>query len=235
MLAIGFGEYCAQLAHGVPMSASEVVRPAALGAGEAAARFARNEAVAHCLNNGNTAEHRAELPAMLGESARPYESLCEETLDLMRDQFRSFTADRIMPHAHQWHLDDALIPDAVIAEMADLGGFGVCIDESHGGLGMGKLAMSIVSEELSRGWICAGSLGTRSEIAGELIGENGTVAQKAKFLPGIASGNILPRAVFTEPDTGSDLAGAKTRASRGGDKWLVKAQRAGSRMARVPT
>ncbi|KWV92734.1 acyl-CoA dehydrogenase family protein [Erythrobacter sp. YT30] len=221
VLAIGFGEYCAQLAHGVPMSASEVVRPQALGAADAASRFASNETVSYVISHGNTAQNRVELAVLLGEGARPDESLGEETLDLIRDQFRSFTADRITPHAHQWHLDDALIPDAVIGQMADLGVFGICIDERFGGLGMGKLAMSIVSEELSRGWICAGSLGTRSEIAGELIGENGTEEQKAKFLPGIASGEILPTAVFTEPDTGSDLAGVRTRAKRDGDHWRV--------------
>ena len=117
---------------------------------------------------------------MLADGARPDEGLGDETLDLVRSQFRAFTAEKITPHAHSWHLADALIPDDVIAEMAQLGVFGVCIPESHGGLGMGKLAMAVVSEELSRGWICAGSLGTRSEIAGELITHNGTPEQKAK-------------------------------------------------------
>ncbi len=140
----------------------------------------------------------------------------------MRSQFRGFTAETITPHAHQWHLDDALIPSDIIAEMASLGVFGVCIPEEHGGLGMGKLAMSVVSEELSRGWICAGSLGTRAEIAGELISENGTPAQKAHFLPRIADGSCLPTAVFTEPDTGSDLASVRTRAERQADgSWRV--------------
>ncbi len=105
--------------------------------------------------------------------------------------------------------------------MAGLGVFGVCIEEAYGGLGLGKLAMCIVSEELSRGWICAGSLGTRSEIAGELIGANGTEAQKARWLPGIASGDVLPTAVFTEPDTGSDLASLRTRAVREGEGWSI--------------
>ncbi|MEL7196843.1 MAG: acyl-CoA dehydrogenase family protein [Pseudomonadota bacterium] len=221
VLAIGIGEYCAQLAHGVPMSASETVRPSGLGAADAAQQFSSIDAVQTLLSHGSTLANRSELAALLGEGARPDESLGEETLDLIRDQFRSFTSDRITPHAHQWHLDDDLIPDSVISEMADLGVFGICIDERFGGLGMGKLAMSIVSEELSRGWICAGSLGTRSEIAGELIGENGTEEQKAKFLQGIASGDILPTAVFTEPDTGSDLAGVRTRAKLEGDQWLV--------------
>lgn len=222
VLAIGLGEACAQLTYGVPMSASEVVRPASIGADKAARTFSASGAVARFLSEGNTAEHRAELAQLLVDDVCPHEGLDDETLDMIRDQFRSFTADRIAPHANNWHLEDALIPDAVIAEMADLGVFGVCIDEAFGGLGMGKLAMSIVSEELSRGWICAGSLGTRSEIAGELIGENGTDAQKAKFLPGIASGAILPTAVFTEPDTGSDLAGVRTRAVLDGENWEVK-------------
>ncbi|QUL38969.1 acyl-CoA dehydrogenase family protein [Erythrobacter sp. JK5] len=222
VLRIGFGEYLAHLVHGVPMSASEVVRPEAFGSHEAARQLAAEAAVAKLLKQGSTAQNRAELARLLAEGARPDESLDDDTLDLIRDQFRSFTSAKIAPHAHGWHLADALIPDAVIAEMADLGVFGICIEERFGGLGLGKLAMSIVSEELSRGWICAGSLGTRSEIAGELIGENGTEAQRATLLPRIADGSMLPTAVFTEPDTGSDLASIRTRARRtdGGD-WRV--------------
>ncbi|GMN01755.1 acyl-CoA dehydrogenase family protein [Erythrobacter sp. MTPC3] len=221
-LRIGFGEYCAQLIHGVPMSASEVVRPAALGAQAAAEDLAANAAVCRFIDEGSTPATRARFAELLSEGIRPDERLGDDTLDMIREQFRSFTADRITPHAHEWHLADDLIPDSVIAEMAQLGVFGVCIAESHGGLGLGKLAMSVVSEELSRGWICAGSLGTRSEIAGELIGENGTEAQKAKFLPGIADGSILPTAVFTEPDTGSDLASVRTRGrAAGDDNWQI--------------
>ncbi|WP_299192101.1 acyl-CoA dehydrogenase family protein [uncultured Erythrobacter sp.] len=220
-LRIGFGEYCAQLVHGVAMSASEIVRPEALGASGAAEALARDPAVSAFLSGGSTPETRARLAQLLGEGARPDEAFGDETLDLVREQFRAFTEARITPFAHQWHLDDALIPDAVVAEMAELGVFGVCIDEEYGGQGLGKLAMALVSQELSRGWICAGSLGTRSEIAGELIGENGTQAQKTKFLPGIADGSILPTAVFTEPDTGSDLASVRTRARRSGNGWQI--------------
>lgn len=222
VLRIGFGEYLAQIASGLPMSAAEVVRPAALGTAAEAQAFAAHPAVAHLLAEGNTPETRADLAALLAEGARPDEGLGDESLDLMRDQMRAFTQAAITPHAHQWHLADALIPDSVIAEMASLGVFGVCIPEEHGGLGLGKLAMAVVSEELSRGWICAGSLGTRSEIAGELIAANGTPEQKAKWLPRIADGSCLPTAVFTEPDTGSDLAAVRTRALRQSDgSWQV--------------
>jgi (2S)-methylsuccinyl-CoA dehydrogenase len=221
-LRIALGEALAQLAYGLPMSASEVVRPAAFGCDAEARALAADPAVARFLAGGSTAETRAALAALLADGARPDETLGDETLDLVREQFRAFTAEKITPFAHQWHLDDALIPDAVIAEMAQLGVFGVCIPEEHGGLGLGKLAMALVSEELSRGWICAGSLGTRSEIAGELITHNGTPEQKAHFLPRIADGSCLPTAVFTEPDTGSDLAAVRTRAEKQSDgSWRV--------------
>jgi len=234
-LRIGFGEYCAQIASGLPMSAHETVRPASFGAEAAARAFAGHPAVARLLAEGNTPETRAAFAALLAEGVRPDERLGDEALDLMRDQMRAFTANAIAPHAHRWHLADALIPDAVIAEMARLGVFGVCIPEEHGGLGLGKLAMAVVSEELSRGWICAGSLGTRSEIAGELIAENGTHEQMARWLPRIADGSCLPTAVFTEPDTGSDLAAVRTRGKRqldgswrvtGAKTWITHAARA---------
>ena len=221
-LRIGLGEALGQLAYGLPMSASEVVRPAAFACEAEARVLAADPAVARFLAEGSTAVTRAAFAALLADGARPDETLGDETLDLVRESFRAFTTEKITPFAHQWHLDDALIPDAVIAEMAQLGVFGVCIPEEHGGLGLGKLAMAVVSEELSRGWICAGSLGTRSEIAGELITHNGTPEQKAHFLPRIADGSCLPTAVFTEPDTGSDLAAVRTRAEKQADgSWQV--------------
>jgi (2S)-methylsuccinyl-CoA dehydrogenase len=222
VLRIGFGEYLAQIVHGLPMSASEVIRPAALACEPEARVLAQHPAAAAFLADGNTPETRARLAGLMAGGARPHEALGDEALDLIRDQLRAFTAATITPHAHGWHLADALIPDEVIGAMAALGVFGVCIPESHGGLGLGKLAMAVVSEELSRGWICAGSLGTRSEIAGELIGENGTPEQKAQWLPRIADGSCLPTAVFTEPDTGSDLAAVRTRGERQSDgSWRV--------------
>lgn len=222
VVRIGFGEYLAQIASGLPMSANEVVRPSAFGTEAEARAFAAHPATARLLAEGNCAQTRAALAALLADGVRPDEALGDDALDQVRDQLCAFTAEAITPHAHQWHLADALIPDAVIADMAALGVFGVCIPEAHGGLGLGKLAMAVVSEELSRGWICAGSLGTRSEIAGELITENGTPAQKAKYLPRIADGSCLPTAVFTEPDTGSDLAAVRTRGERQSDgSWQV--------------
>jgi len=233
VLRIGFGEYLSQLLGGLPMSQNELVRPVDLHLEEAAAELGADPAVRAFLQGGNVAQSRAALVEMLCRGERPSESLGDETLDMIREQFRLFATKRIAPHAHAWHLADQLIPDEVVAEMAELGVFGICIDPRHGGLGLGKLAMCVVSEELSRGWICAGSLGTRSEIAGELIA-GGTAEQQSYWLPKLASGEVLPTAVFTEPDVGSDLASIKTRARKqengrwavtGSKTWITHASR----------
>jgi (2S)-methylsuccinyl-CoA dehydrogenase len=222
VLEIGFGEYLAQLLGGIPMTQSEFVRPTELGIDAAASVLAGNSAVRRFLAHGNTMDTRVALSDATREGGLPEESVDDETHDLIRTQFRTFTQKRIAPYAHRWHLDDVLIPDEIVAEMATLGVFGVCIDPAYGGTGLGKLAMCIVSEELSRGWICAGSLGTRTEIAGELIASAGTEEQKARWLPRLASGEALPTAAFTEPDTGSDLASLRCRAKRGANAgWIL--------------
>jgi Acyl-CoA dehydrogenases len=145
----------------------------------------------------------------------------DDTYEQIRQEFAKFTNDKIIPNAHNWHLNDELIPTNIINEMSDLGVFGLTIPEEYGGLGLSKTAMCIVSEELSRGWIGTGSLGTRSEIAAELILIGGNKEQKEKFLPKIAKGEILPTAVFSEPDIGSDLAHLKTRAKLNGNNYEV--------------
>ena len=218
---IGFGETLAQLIGGLPMGQNEILRPAAMGAQDAAARLQADPAVALLLSLGNTTSTRADLIAQMRRGEAISDTLGDGLLDSIRDQYRRFTDTRILPHAQGWHLANDLVPDGIIAEMAALGTFGVCIPESYGGLGLGKLVMCVVTEELSRGWIGAGSLGTRSEIAGELIVLAGTEAQKAHWLPRIASGEVLPTAVFTEPDTGSDMARLATRAVRTAAGWSI--------------
>ena len=145
----------------------------------------------------------------------------DDTLDQMRGEMRRFVDSRVAPHAHAWHRANAYVPLALIEELAGLGVFALTLPEEHGGMGLGKEAMCVVSEELSRGWIAVGSLGTRSEIASELILAAGTDEQKRRWLPRLATGEILPTAVFTEPDTGSDLASLKTRAERDGDVYRI--------------
>ncbi len=218
---IGFGETLAQLLGGLPMGQNEFIRPAGLDAEADAQKLAAHPAVQYFLAHGNTAKTRVKLVELIRDGQAISDRTGDSLIDSIRDQYRRFTDDRILPFAHGWHLENALIPDATIAEMAALGTFGVCIPEDFGGLGLGKLVMCIITEELSRGWIGAGSLGTRSEIAGELIVLGGTEAQKAQWLPRIALGEVLPTAVFTEPDTGSDMASLATRAVRTPQGWDI--------------
>ncbi len=222
VLAIGLGEYLEQLSGSIAMSQNEIFRPCELGLQPAALALRTDATVAWFLDNGNTVANRRQLIERVRAGARMDEGLDDADLDMVRGTFRRFSTERIAPHAQKWHLADALIPGEVVAAMAELGAFGICIDPAYGGLGLGKLAMCVVTEELSRAWIAAGSLGTRSEIAGDLIALAGTQAQKAQWLPGLACGAVLPTAVFTEPDTGSDLGALRTRATRAPDgSWRI--------------
>ena len=227
ILGIAAGEYLAQIQGGLPMAQTETVRPHELGlepADLAPLQSAACQTLIRRFNDQNAKEALAHRLVAALESGDPDAFGChglDETLSLVRDQFRRFAADRVEPHAHDWHLTDSLIPMEVVDAMAELGTFGLTVPEAYGGLGMGKEAMVVVSEALSRAYIGVGSLGTRSEIAAELIRLGGTEAQKARWLPQIASGAILPTAVFTEPGTGSDLAHLKTRAARDGNGWRV--------------
>jgi (2S)-methylsuccinyl-CoA dehydrogenase len=228
LLQTGLAEYCSQIAGGIPMSQLEFLRSHELGlAPEDIAVFAES-AAGTLMRRGNTPEARARLTALLIEQrgAATYgDGGLDETMEAMRGEMRRFSEAEVAPHAHEWHLANAYIPLDIIAKMGELGVFGLTIPEEYGGLGLGKEAMCVVSEELSRGYIGVGSLGTRSEIAAELILGGGTEEQKAEWLPRIASGEVLPTAVFTEPNTGSDLASLKTRAVRDGDVWRLTGQK----------
>src|SRR6185437_1937081 len=223
LVHIGLGEYLAHILGGIPMSQSEVVRLADLGlsAGDVAARI--NPAIEKLIAGGNTAERRAKLIELMRGNHNATVGVCglDDTLESIREEMRKFADSEVIEHAHNWHRTNSYIPLSVIAQMSDLGVFGLTIPEKFGGMALGKESMCVVSEELSRGYIGVGSLGTRSEIAAELILTNGTEAQKNKWLPGIASGEVLPTAVFTEPNIGSDLASIKTRAVREGDVYKV--------------
>ena len=224
ILRAAFGEYCAQIVGGIPMSQGEIVRPIDLGLSTSdVGRFASGavgDFIAEGFDRG-TKTRLAELIAAHPNALTFGHVGLDGEMDLVRDQFRKFVNDRIAPHAHDWHMKDQLIPMPVVHEMGALGVFGLTIPEAFGGAGLGKTAMCVVSEELSRGYIGVGSLGTRSEIAAELILGGGTAEQKKHWLPKIASGEILPTAVFTEPNTGSDLGSLRTRAVREGDVWKV--------------
>ena len=237
LLQIGFGEYLAQLRGGIQMNQGEILRPQDLGLGESdMAPFVTGPAAVLALQ-GNTQAARTRLVELMQEQAGATlfgASGLDEELEMIRDQFRRYAVERVEPYAHEWHLKDELIPMEIIEELAEMGVFGLTIPEEFGGFGLSKASMCVVSEELSRGYIGVGSLGTRSEIAAELIIAGGTEEQKAQWLPKIASAEILPTAVFTEPNTGSDLGSLRTRAVQdengdwkvtGNKTWITHAAR----------
>ncbi len=224
ILQAAYGEYLNQLQGGIALSQVELVRPADMDLSEEAIAAFRTPAVQRLIAAGNTSGVRQRIAELIAEGFDSGDfgdlALGDETLDMIREQFRKF-ADEHAEAAHEWHLKDVLIPLEVFEELAELGVFGLTVPEDFGGLGLGKTAMCVITEELSRGYIGLGSLGTRSEIAAELIRLGGTEAQKQHWLPRIASGEILPTAVFTEPNTGSDLGALRTRAVREGEVYKV--------------
>ncbi|MSO66920.1 MAG: acyl-CoA dehydrogenase [Pseudolabrys sp.] len=223
LVRIGLGEYLAQIVGGIPISQGEVVRPSDLGLSAAQVATRINPMIEGLIASGNTAERRARLIELIRASHGATVGTCglDETLESIREEMRRFSDTEVIGHAQTWHLTNSYIPLEIIGQMSELGVFGLTIPEAFGGMGLGKESMCVVSEELARGYIGVGSLGTRSEIAAELILGSGTTAQKEKWLPKLASGAVLPTAVFTEPNTGSDLASIKTRAVREGGVYKV--------------
>ncbi|SLN30376.1 Acyl-CoA dehydrogenase [Roseovarius gaetbuli] len=237
LLQIGFGEYLGQIQGGILMNQGEIIRPHDMGLNAADIGALVTPAVATLIAEGNSQAARTRLVELMQERSAEItvgRTGLDDELEMIREQFRRFSVDKVEPHAHEWHLKDELIPMEIIEELAEMGVFGLTIPEEFGGFGLSKASMVVVSEELSRGYIGVGSLGTRSEIAAELILCGGTEAQKAQWLPKLASAEILPTAVFTEPNTGSDLGSLRTRAVKdengdwkvtGNKTWITHAAR----------
>lgn len=221
LLRIGFGEYLARILYGLPMGQTETVRPPVLGLQEEVSAWVEDAGIRSLVHDADLPDIRAATARAMVEDGFSDPADGDPDLTMMRDQYRRFAEAEIAPHCHDWHLRDALIPDETVAKVAELGTFAITIPEAYGGLGLSKRAMVAVTEELSSFHLPTGSLATRPEIAGELIAGSGTEEQKQRFLPGIASGEILPTAVFTEPDIGSDLAHLSTRAVRRGPVYDV--------------
>ncbi|NOD94952.1 acyl-CoA dehydrogenase [Ruegeria sp. HKCCD4884] len=234
---VAFGEYLHQVAGGIPMNQGEVVRLQDMGLGWDALSGFQSTEVQTLMAQANSQAARSRLVELMQDQAGATmfgASGLDEELEMIRDQFRRYAQEKVEPHAHEWHLKDELIPLEIIEELAEMGVFGLTIPEEFGGFGLSKASMCVVSEELSRGYIGVGSLGTRSEIAAELIIAGGTDEQKANWLPRLASAEILPTAVFTEPNTGSDLGSLRTRAVKdengdykitGNKTWITHAAR----------
>jgi (2S)-methylsuccinyl-CoA dehydrogenase len=237
ILQITFGEYLWQIYGGIQMNQGEILRLQDLGLSQNEMQGLMEPAVQTLTQQGNTQNARVRLVELIQEQSANVTvgaTGLDDELEMIREQFRRYTIEKIEPFAHDWHLKDELIPMKIIDELAEMGVFGLTIPEQYGGFGLSKASMCVVSEELSRGYIGVGSLGTRSEIAAELIIAGGTDEQKQKWLPKLASAETLPTAVFTEPNTGSDLGALRTRAVkdengnyqiRGNKTWITHAVR----------
>lgn len=221
---IAAGEYLAQCFGGLPMSQSEFARPHDFGFTATETASYQTPAIQRLIAQGNTAATRAALIRTVrqAEPARLFDGDLDDDLVAITETIHRYVDTKVAPQAHGWHCDNAYIPLDVIADLSRLGVFGLTLPEDYEGLGLGKIAMCAVTEELSRGYIGVGSLGTRSEIAAELLLAGGTEEQKRKYLPEIGSGAIITTAVFTEPEAGSDLASLRLRATRAGDHYLLR-------------
>ncbi|MBW2697961.1 MAG: acyl-CoA/acyl-ACP dehydrogenase [Deltaproteobacteria bacterium] len=155
----------------------------------------------------------------------------DEMHEQVRDQVREFAMNEVAPHAEHIHRSDDLVPESFIRSMAELGFFGLSVPEKYGGVEMGNLAMILTTEELSRASLAAaGSLITRPEILAKALMSGGTEEQRREWLPQLASGEVMVGIAVTEPDIGSNVAGAKCRAERatvdGEEGWLINGPKA---------
>ncbi len=224
ILTLSFNEYLNQIFGGIMMSQNELIRPADLDHKKEALEKLNCEEVYFFKDEVDVDQLRAELITLIVQNESTSfignDGLGQDQ-NIIRQEFNKFAKDKIEPFAHEWHLKDELIPLNVIDELANLGVFGLTIPEEFGGTGLDKITMCVVSEELSRGYIGVGSLATRTDIASELILCGGSKEQKEYWLPKISSGEVMPTAVFTEPNTGSDLGNLQTRAILDGEEYSI--------------
>lgn len=143
--------------------------------------------------------------------------LTQERLAI-RDLARDFTTKEVLPVANRLDPEKGDIPDELRQKMADIGFFGIMIDEAHGGLGLGVFEYCLVAEELARGWLSVSGLLAR----GNGMGGGFTAAQQARLLPRVARGEWLGAYALSEAEAGSDVANISCRAARDGDDWVVR-------------
>ena len=220
ILDISFIEYISQILNGIPMSQTEFIKITDFES------INKNDElkISENFNFSNVSELKERLVkiAINNDNIITLENTGLETeYEQIREQFQKFNSLNVYNNANKWHLEDKLIPQKIIDDLATLGVFGLTIPEKYGGLGLNKLAMCVVSEELARGYIGVGSLATRTEIASELILNDGTETQKDFWLPKISKGETIPAACFTEPDSGSDLGSITTKAIKDDGKFLI--------------
>ena len=220
ILDISFIEYIRQILNGIPMSQTEFIKITDFESINKSDELKISENFN--FSNINELKERLVKIAINKDNIITLENTGLDTeYQQIREQFQKFNSLNVYNNANKWHLEDKLIPQKIIDDLATLGVFGLTIPEKYGGLGLNKLAMCVVSEELARGYIGVGSLATRTEIASELILNDGTETQKDFWLPKISKGETIPAACFTEPDSGSDLGSITTKAKKDDGKFLI--------------
>ena len=149
-----------------------------------------------------------------------------DDFELVQDTFRRFAEEKLVPIAEHIHRHNADIPEEIITGLAEMGAFGLSIEEEYGGFASGDesdyIAMVVATEELSRGSLGAGgSLITRPEILARALEAGGTEEQKHEWLPKLATAEVMNAVAVTEPDYGSDVAGVKVTATPVDGGWLI--------------
>ena len=140
---------------------------------------------------------------------------------MFQDVLRSFVSEHIKPVVREFEREGRY-PSEIVARMAEMGLFGITVPAEFGGLGLDVVSMSLVFEEISRGWMgVAGVLGSHS-LSCRMIANHGTDEQKRRWLPDLATGRRRTGIALTEPGGGSDLQGIVTRARRDGDDYVVR-------------
>ncbi|MFN8534527.1 MAG: acyl-CoA dehydrogenase family protein [Dehalococcoidia bacterium] len=210
---------------GISLGSVESVLPADLGLSRDDLAALNDPEIAAFVDRAGGVAADEQIAVHVDETGGVGRRGLDEAHQAVQAQFARFVAEQVTPIAHQIHRDNGLVPLDLIREMAGLGVFGLSVPEAFGGSGFGKLAMVVVTEELVRGSIGVGSLGTRSEIAAELILGGGTAAQQRAWLPKLTAAEVLPTAAFTEPNSGSDLASVQTRAVKVDGGWRIYGQK----------
>ncbi|HTE86551.1 MAG TPA: acyl-CoA dehydrogenase family protein [Dehalococcoidia bacterium] len=205
--------YAAELSHRIEGSLEGELAVLELQSAPAAAGFG-NASFRAALRAGLAVETLMEIGRGVIASRGANNGWIEdEAVAMARDSVRAFARAEVAPLAERIHRNDELVPDTLIAKMAELGFFAASIPEEFGGSGLGYPVMAVTTEELSFASLAgAGSLSTRPEILTRALLAGGTQEQRRKWLPRIASGELMVAIAVTEPDAGSDVAALITRA-----------------------
>src|SRR6186713_1370301 len=141
------------------------------------------------------------------------------------EMVRRFADEQIIPQAAHYDAVDEF-PEPIVAQMRELGLFGVTIPEDYGGMGLDLTTYAMIVEELSRGWISVSGIVNTHFIGSYLLMKFGTDEQKQEFLPRMATGEIRAAFSLSEPEVGSDVQGIKSTAKRTDDgAWELNGQK----------